>query len=448
MWVGSMLATVSSIVAQLADHSYSKVFEILTVVFFSIATIGFGGYAGNNIIQFGMDQLQDASTTEITAFLSWFVWTYFSSYIVLQFQFIHACTNEKYHILGQLQVCTGITVVIASTFVLDTALIKEPVTQNPFKLIYKVLRYAIKTKHPRQRSAFTYWEDELPSRIDFRKSKYGGPFTIEQVEDVKTFLRLLVITTIASIIISEIYITQRPRNLLIKQLLDTNSIKSTKDCYKKEILIHTIGDCAIAFLIPVHKFLIYPAIQRCIPSIKIYQKFLLGVAIKIISIILLLVFDITARRDNFEYHGNMSHCIFYRNQHKIMLSSDFNNNWMAITLVLDSLAQTLLYINAFELIMSQTPYSMRGLIFGAGYGSMFIFIIISYGIYWPFTHRSINWGPGVISCEFWYLFLALLIIMIFSVLLLVAGRWCKNRKREDVLPSEHIFAERYYARLQ
>ena len=171
----------------------------------------------------------------------------------------------------------------------------------------------------------------------------------------------------------------------------------------------------------------------------------IGVAIKIISIILLLVFDITARRDNFEYHGNMSHCIFYRNQHKIMLSSDFNNNWMAITLVLDSLAQTLLYINAFELIMSQTPYSMRGLIFGAGYGSMFIFIIISYGIYWPFTHRSINWGPGVIRCEFWYLFLALLIIMIFSVLLLVAGRWYKNRKREDVLPSEHIFAERYYA---
>ena len=128
-------------------------------------------------------------------------------------------------------------------------------------------------------------------------------------------------------------------------------------------------------------YLLFPksAIQRCIPSIKIYQMFLLGVAIKIISIILLLVFDITARRDNLEYHGNMSYCIFYRNQHKIMLSSDFNNNWMAITLVLDSLAQTLLYINAFELIMSQTPYSMRGLIFGAGYGSMFIFIIIGYG---------------------------------------------------------------------
>ena len=69
MWVGSMLATVNSVVAQLADHSYSKIFEDLIVVLLFIATIGFGGYAGN-IIQFGMDQLQDASTTEITAFLS------------------------------------------------------------------------------------------------------------------------------------------------------------------------------------------------------------------------------------------------------------------------------------------------------------------------------------------------------------------------------------------
>ena len=50
-------------------------------------------------------------------------------------------------------------------------------TRNPFELIYKVFKYVIKTKHPRQRSAFTYWEDNPPLRIDFGKIKYGGPFT-------------------------------------------------------------------------------------------------------------------------------------------------------------------------------------------------------------------------------------------------------------------------------
>jgi uncharacterized membrane protein len=169
------------------------------------------------------------------------------------------------------------------------------------------------------------------------------------------------------------------------------------------------------------------------------------VAIKIISTILLLVFDITARRISLERHRNVSHCIFKRDHHA--LNSGFNSNWMAITLVLDSLSQTLLYISAIEFFASQTPYSMRGLMFGAGYGGIYIFTMIGYGIYWPFTHLSTNWGSGIISCEFWYLLLDLLVMIIFSGLLLVAGRWYKNRKREDVLPSEHIFAERYYAQL-
>ena len=77
-------------------------------------------------------------------------------------------------------------------------LIKEPPTQNPFKLVYKVLAYAVKNKFPRQRSAFTYCEDGIPSRIDLGKNKYGGPFTTEQVEDVKTLFRVITVFVIGS----------------------------------------------------------------------------------------------------------------------------------------------------------------------------------------------------------------------------------------------------------
>ncbi len=438
MWTASMLATASSVVAQLMDKYY--IFKDLSVVFFIIMAIGFGGYQAN-IIQFGLDQLQDASTTEIRAFISWFIWTYFCSYTILLFS--HMCIKEEYLIFGQLIVCTSITIVIASSFVLDTQLVKEPVTQNPFKLIYKVIKYATKHKYPRCRSAFTYCEDELPSRIDFGKSKYGGPFTTEQVEDVKTFLRLLIIMAIVSIIISEIFITYIPRDHLTKILLNTPSIKTMYKCYKERFLTNTIGYCATALLIPLYKLIIYPTMRRYIPSIKIYQKFLLGVVIQIANIIILLLFDIIARRRvNFEHHRNVSHCIFNHDQHP--LSFSFNSSWMAITQVLDSISITLIYISAIEFFVSQTPYSMRGLIFGAGYGSTFIFTMIGYGIYLPFTHPSTIWDTGIISCEIWYLLLVLLILLIFSGLLLVVGRWYKNRKREDVLPNEHIFAERFY----
>ena len=67
MWIASMLATVSSVVSQLVNDD-NKVFQKISVAMFFIVAIGFGGYQAN-IIQFGLDQLQDASTTENTAFI-------------------------------------------------------------------------------------------------------------------------------------------------------------------------------------------------------------------------------------------------------------------------------------------------------------------------------------------------------------------------------------------
>ena len=52
--------------------------------------------------------------------------------------------------------------------------------------------YARKNKCPRLCSALTYIDEEHPSRIDFGKHKFGGPFTDEEVEDVKTVHVLLV----------------------------------------------------------------------------------------------------------------------------------------------------------------------------------------------------------------------------------------------------------------
>ena len=43
------------------------------------------------------------------------------------------------------------------------------------------------------RSAFTYWDNKTPSPIDLGKQKYGGSFTEEEVEDTKTFWRIVTV---------------------------------------------------------------------------------------------------------------------------------------------------------------------------------------------------------------------------------------------------------------
>ena len=89
---------------------------------------------------------------------------------------------------------------------------------------------------------------------------------------------------------------------------------------------------------------------------------------------------------------------------------------------------------------------MRGLLFGAMYGSVVLYGVIGFGILQPFTKQSTVWGIGIISCEFWYLLVILLILILDSIMLLILVKWYKNRKREDVLPNEQVFAERYYSR--
>ena len=81
----------------------------------------------------------------------------------------------------------------------------EPGSRNPYKLVYKVIKFASNHKKPVHRSAFTYCEDELPSRLDLGKEKYGGPFTTEEVENVKAFWGILrVLLTIGPVFVVDI----------------------------------------------------------------------------------------------------------------------------------------------------------------------------------------------------------------------------------------------------
>ena len=163
------------------------------------------------------------------------------------------------------------------SFLLNNILIKEPVVQNPYMLVYKVIKYALQNKHPQRRSAFTYCEDKLLSRIDFGKSKYGGPFTTEQVEDVKTFLRVLAVTTFCSLVPSEAFIVYKHSDKLM-QLISHHS-NTTSECFVAAIASDLQFLCRI-ILIPVHEFIIYPLLYRYFHWVNSMCKFLFGVVLQ------------------------------------------------------------------------------------------------------------------------------------------------------------------------
>ena len=149
----------------------------------------------------GLDQMPDASSSSITSYIAWFCCiVFFERFLLKVFTTFDNMDKSIYLVLALISaLCLGI--LLASNFLLSPKwLIIEPKSPQSLKTIYQVLKFAAKHKAPLNRSALTYWEEDIPSRIDLGKSKYGGPFTTEQVEDVKTILRLLVVSSLLSIV--------------------------------------------------------------------------------------------------------------------------------------------------------------------------------------------------------------------------------------------------------
>ena len=192
--------------------------------------------------------------------------------------------------------CTYLSVALSSMLVFNHWLVKEPVTQNPFKLVYSVVRYTIKHKHPECRSAFTFCEDERPSRIDFGNSKYGGPVTTEQVEDVKTCLRILIVLLVKMLIFGVIFAIQQLILNLSSMLTDVSSPenKSFPNCYSKKAFSVTIFFMAV-ILMPLYEIIFYPMFYRCLERIKSGWKFGLGILLLLAKILSVLVIETVAR---------------------------------------------------------------------------------------------------------------------------------------------------------
>ena len=450
MWISSLLLTTVYVVFSLIEFNHSGlVYNTLTFLVVVLLVFGIGGFQAI-VIQFGVDQLNDASTTEITSFVAWYTWTLKGSNIVASFINIITCIDSKYNLMGPLVIAMCLTVVVITNYLFSNQLIKEPVTQNPFKLVYKVVRYAIKTKHPRQRSAFTYWEDNPPSRMDLGKVKYGGPFTTEQVEDVKILIKTIGVILVASFLVSlelkfleyEVYTTY------LTKLFGKYPTKNVfYRCFTKDFLtnVHTIIGL---LLIPLNEFLIYPLFYRCI-SIKIRWKILLSTLILLAGLVVLTILITYARSKYIETKLPYNYTLYCLSHEKPnSLTNDIiDYRWFILVEFLFTASCTMLLIGTIEYFCAQVPYSMKGLVVGCYYGCFGLYAMINYGLSRIFRAKLLHvWELNTIfNCEFWYLLTKIIPVAMAAFVVALTIKYHKKRKREDVLPSEHIFAEQYYS---
>ena len=164
-----------------------------------------------NFIQFAFDQLMEQSSMQLSLFAHWVIWMeVLGSGIVAVCSSFLGCTNFLPN-TNIVILSVPAAILFCFPFVLAFScwkrhwFIAHPAQHNPYKTVIKVFNFARTHKWPLRRSAFTYCDDEKPTRIDFAKERYGGPFTTEQVEDVKALLRIIgLLLTLGPLLVMDI----------------------------------------------------------------------------------------------------------------------------------------------------------------------------------------------------------------------------------------------------
>ncbi|XP_064401489.1 solute carrier family 15 member 4-like [Halichondria panicea] len=313
-------------------------------------------------LQLGLDQMPDASSSNITSFIAWFVFSIYAGVWIPTVADlpITTCSSRLSYWVTQLysllpSLCMSV-VFILDFFLAKKWLIIEPKSPQSLKNIYRVLKFAAKHKAPLNRSALTYWEEDIPSRMDLGKSRYGGPFTTEQVEDVKTILRLLPLCLTLWLFGCSLAIFHPPSYAVVNPL--------DWDCYVSKFLslfIYHQYWCGMVWTV-FYEFVLYPVIRNRLPSIlrRIGIISLFITALSIVFLILKLL----------------------QNNEGDLVAIKY------VTIILNSISQGLLTMllasTMMELVCAQAPYNMRGL-FG---GCMVLVLLSALILLASFLHRS------------------------------------------------------------
>ena len=292
----------------------------------------------------------------------------------------------------------------------DHVLMTKPQLSNPVKLVIQVLNYARKHDFPERRSAFTYWEDECPSRIDLGKDKYGGPFTVEEVENVKTVLKLVpLISCIAGTLVAS---KTTMHGYYDFQTCETKNVRFYFSLVRIVVLVSWL---------PIYHFLIYPFFYNLMPSML--RRIGVGICLIILSqlfssAVYFFLIDIF----------NLTDTTFAKTENEALSVSE----WLILSSYLLRDASIVIVVSiTVEFSMAQAPWQVRGLITTVA--------LLACGLFWV-VYVSVH---HYIRAEWVRYIVHLGVLVAFFILFVFVSKWYKLRKRNDVIPY-HMFAENQF----
>ena len=452
------------------EHLYAKIYFAISAVELLLGVIGKGMFE-STVIQFGTDQMIGASSAQLSTFIHWYYWSLcvgsicINTIITGMAEYFNHCNiniqilqegkygKYKINILARVFLPVNVLQFILCCITLLLLHLKksknylniETVGFNPIKRIIDVLKYAYHHKYPVRRSALSYYLNTYPSRIDFGKIQYGGPFTNEEVEDTKTVLRLLVL------LLSLFgYHLSGDGFSTVNQILH-------KTCPSSLILLMVISNPTIPlsiltfFCIPLFYVLAKSPLKKWIPNMM--KRMWFGLLMLFIQDVLSLIIYKQIEPSTCggylnevkKYHSSSIICYYsliefandtvWRNTTDCvnvcpssLYTMDSTLMWLLVPQILQGFGYMLVFVSVLEFICAQAPFRLKGFMVGIWYAMLsikYLFINIIEFFITSFYKEDKAW----IIYESIKIGIIGLSLIIFGI----SCRWYRYRERDEVV---------------
>ena len=385
--------------------------NILLLFFYGLAYItGLAGYTSfkANIVQYNIDQLVGASADELSAVIYWHSASVPISFTI--FQLVRCAISSDYiFLITYVSAGLSLFLIVVSHSFFKHKLENISLIKNPIKLIVRVLCYARKHKYPENRSALTYWEEDVPSRLDLGKNRYGGPFTEEEIEDVKTVFRMLplLISVVGLTTTDEVYHWIMSENQNIKMSYESCLISPEFGKFVTSVVL---------FLI--YLLLFQPVFKRFVP--RMLLRIGIGLAFAFCTMFSKTVIFLSVPSD-------------------ISSVAHLTTPLLIIPQFFYGVAFVLIIAASLEFTVAQSPVQMRGMMVGMWIASMGVGYLININLKYVFHCKN----EFICTKPFYYAVKGV-ITLIFLGLFFGLSKKYKFRVRENEINIHKIVEDHYH----
>lgn len=474
--ITALVAIVASVNYKLVHYpAYNIIIQAIAFAYLGVMAISYVVFL-INAFQFGIDQLLNSSADDLVSFIHWYVWIYHLSVLIMELQW-NLLLYDSYYVnyldgmrLAGLCILVLVFICMFSAIIFSLCTLQqrkawfmlEPPAANPYKLVYRVIKFAAQHRVPLRRSAFTYCEDEQPSRLDLGKSKYGGPFTTQQVEDIKAFLGILkILITVGpafflqTVVQSLLPVFARHNNIMLYTSFLEHNETVKHQVHPEGALRHILvsngllSPLLVVLFIPLYMWLIRPRFLYHMPGML--KRMGTGIALMVLSLVCAFVMDFIVHKRRTEH----AECMFSSYAGLDILPAGVNTTsesplfqnayFFTSQYVLSALFNMLMDVAILEFICSQSPYALRGLVFGiylsvrSLFQGLAIVSVVPFAIFWKASYA--------LSCCSGFYITSIIVGALTCCLFTHIARRYKYRILNE--PSnEYQYAENYYSNIQ